>query len=84
MKTILLAIIFMTSQGTLQDPSTNLRYVLKCSEEECEFKLNLEPGIYVYLSENQKDTSYVRVTEDDAYLIKTTGGFKIIEDGEKF
>jgi hypothetical protein len=78
MKTLLAILFaFACKPGNLTSYDGEIKYTLKCpdpkqTERPCNFKLELEPGGYVYVSNSKRDTVVFLVTNDNGfYLLKS-------------
>ena len=75
MKTIFAIIFaFACKPGNLSSYDGKINYTLKCPnakqvERPCNFKVELEPGGYMYVSSTKKDTVVFIVTNTDGFYL---------------
>lgn len=92
MKTLIAVLFaFACKPGNLSSYDSKVNYTLNCPnakqvERPCNFKVELEPGGYVYVSSTKQDTVVFIVTNTNGfYLLRSnTNDFKINQiDWEK-
>lgn len=70
---------FFAKPGTLK--SNKAQYLLQCEDmsyEYCYFNISLEDGVYVYISQNFRDTATIVVKNDSMYELGDQKNKKLI------